>query len=858
MAPPGEMPRCLGDFELIRQIGRGGMGVVYEARQKSLNRRVALKVLDGGIGLSQRAVLRFRREAEAAAGLHHTNIVPVYAIGEESGQHFYAMERIDGLSLDRVLEQWRDAQGQCPPVVAGSDPGRESTEPPDPEVTAAYEPTANRAVAPAPSGSRSGSTGSGTGSDHFDRVARMLAEVAEALDYAHRNGIVHRDVKPSNLLLSPDGRLSLNDFGLARVLEEPGVTLTGEIVGTPRYMSPEQLAAGRVPLDHRTDIYSLGATLYEMITLRPPFDGARREQVLSQILHKDPPPPRRLNKRVPIDLETICVKAMEKDPDRRYQTAGQMAEDLRRFAGRREISARRTGPVGRMVRWARRRPGLATAIGAAAIAMAAAAALGLEAHRTRQRLLAERSQAALEKAILIALSGDFDETDRAIAQAEALGASTGEVRMLRGQVALYRGDHVLAARELEQAARLLPDRVAPQAMLATAYLWLGQNERSLRILEALGHQPARGPEDYLFLAQAQSYFDSKAALATLEMASGLRGLAPAVRLTRAEIRSNLALQTEDPADVARALEDLSAAKAAMLDGPSVHTQELLAHLAEARVLARLGRVDEERRALDQVRAAADSLGRFPESPLAATFRNWYLDFAGRHEEAIDGWIRGFGRWPSHGQFANSASIAHFRRGDPSKGEAVLDRFRALGGDSVVCESNRPILLLDRSGSVEAALAAARGVADRYRAEGGPFQLMNFLLLIGRRSQAIELARLGMLGDGGTATLSEFNSQNELFLAVLTGKISEDEYAHLARKLPGDELLIRSALFRIRLSEGDRVGALEHLRQAVKTRLVMYGVYDWTQAFVERMERDPTWPPWIPVAKPAPGGPAARD
>src|SRR4029077_1037695 len=175
-------------------------------------------------------------------------------------------------------------------------------------------------------------TSSGLSADHryFDTVAGMIADVADALDHAHKNNVLHRDIKPSNLLMAPDGRLSINDFGLARMLEQPGMTMTGEFVGTPAYMSPEQLTAGRTPLDHRTDIYSLGATLYELLTLQPPFRGDRRDQVLAQILHKEPIPPRKLNRKVPVDLETICLKCLEKDPDLRYPTAGQLADDLRR------------------------------------------------------------------------------------------------------------------------------------------------------------------------------------------------------------------------------------------------------------------------------------------------------------------------------------------------------------------------------------------------------------------------------------------------------------------------------------------------------------------------------------------------
>jgi serine/threonine protein kinase len=340
------------------------MGVVFEARQVSLNRAVALKVLSAGLSITPKAVQRFHREAEAAAKLHHTNIVPVYATGEQDGTHFYAMELIDGLSLDHAIKQMRAAQEisrakYAPHLQQGHTPSLFT----DADETGPYFEASTELSCK--SGSNSSSLGSGAG--YFDTVARMVADVAEALEYAHKQGVVHRDIKPSNLLLSPAGRLSVNDFGLARMLEQPGMTLTGEFVGTAAYMSPEQITAGRVPLDHRTDVYSLGATLYELLTLQRPFHGEHRDQVLAQILQKEPKAPRKVNPRVPIDLETICLKAMEKDPDRRYQTAGQMAEDLRRYVNRFAILARRTGPAERLWKWAKRRPELALAASGAVL-----------------------------------------------------------------------------------------------------------------------------------------------------------------------------------------------------------------------------------------------------------------------------------------------------------------------------------------------------------------------------------------------------------------------------------------------------------------------------------------------------------
>ena len=312
----------LGDFEVHRELGRGGMGVVYESRQVSLNRQVALKVLAGSIVLSSKAVVRFKREAESAARLHHTNIVPVYATGDEDGTHYYAMELIEGPSLDQVIALLRRERAGEPAVAvrkharAGRPDRIDRAD--DRAVLGRRDPrvrdrrygrprprrdrTAPRAVptppprpnarSPTSRRSRPSRAAAAAGTSTRSRDDRRGGD---ALDHAHQHGVIHRDIKPSNLLLSPQGRLSLNDFGLARMLEQPGMTMTGEFVGTPAYMSPEQITAGRTPLDHRTDIYSLGATLYELLTLQPPFAGERRDQVLAQIMHKEPGRPRKLN-----------------------------------------------------------------------------------------------------------------------------------------------------------------------------------------------------------------------------------------------------------------------------------------------------------------------------------------------------------------------------------------------------------------------------------------------------------------------------------------------------------------------------------------------------------------------------------
>jgi serine/threonine protein kinase/dienelactone hydrolase len=361
----------IGDFRVEKRLGAGGMGVVYQALQLSLNRRVALKVLPlGAAGVS--TVERFHREARAAAHLHHPNIVTIYAEGAESHICYFAMEMIDGENLDQIIKELRAAR---PPVPATGTTG--AREPQAPEPLSSQEKAGQ--ASPSSDVLRDCATPRG----YFDTVARLMSEVADALHYAHGEGIIHRDVKPSNLILSRDGRLVLLDFGIARICAEQAMTMSGSFIGTPRYMSPEQITGGAHGSDHRCDIYSLGVTLYELLTLEPLFDGQTQERILGQILNAEPRRPRQINRYIPIDLETICCKAIEKDPQRRYATAGEFAADLRRYLHGQVIRARRRGPADHLVKFVARHKAVCALACLLAVACAVAAGIGWRHYTTR-------------------------------------------------------------------------------------------------------------------------------------------------------------------------------------------------------------------------------------------------------------------------------------------------------------------------------------------------------------------------------------------------------------------------------------------------------------------------------------------
>jgi tetratricopeptide (TPR) repeat protein len=383
-APP-ELPASLGtlkyfgDYELLEEIARGGMGVVYRARQVNLDREVAVKLMLQGALASEADVERFRVEATAAASLRHPHIVAIHEIGEHEGQHYFSMDLVTGRNLDELTR-------------SGPLAGRQAAE--------------------------------------------LVAAVARAVDYAHRHGVLHRDIKPSNVIVDAEGQPHVTDFGLARRIADPGgLTLSGQILGTPGFMAPEQIAGDPQKIGVAADVYSLGAVLYQTLTGRPPFMGTNLIEVLRQVAESEPAAPTLLNPAVPRDLETIAQKCLSKEGSRRYASAAEVADDLERFLRHEPIRAKPVGAWGRLVRWARRNPSRATLTGTVAALLilvavgASVSAARLERARRAemaQRLEAETRLRQGERLIQFML-GDLAERLKPVGRLDILDSTIAEV-----------------------------------------------------------------------------------------------------------------------------------------------------------------------------------------------------------------------------------------------------------------------------------------------------------------------------------------------------------------------------------------------------------------------------------------------
>ena len=728
----GGTPRRLGEYEVLREIGRGGMGVVYEAYQTSMARNVALKVLSPAITSTKRAVKRFQREARAAGRLQHTNIVPVHTIGEEQGLWFYSMELIRGRALHHVIDDIRKL---------GERPGEQHL--------ALVSTTKSLSVK---KGSEEGTSGTAVEDIYFVRIAQMFAGVADALETAHEQGVIHRDVKPSNLILDTDGILKVTDFGLARV-EGEGLSLTGSgaIVGTPAYMSPEQAGASRAPIDHRTDIYSLGATLYEVLTLRPPFTGETPQQICSQVVDKDPVLPRRVNGRIPKDLETIVSKAMEKEPGKRYSTGREMAEDLGFFAVGAPVRARPTGPVGRAWRKVKRHKARAALVSAVVLLASAAGVLGLSASREsalrrdlQYGLLCSRADSLLTQTGRL----DSDHDVHAPSREEALGIFGNAIALAPDRPEAYFGRSLAKGRgdeaKLEDidaaAARGLPERTA---LLARALILRGMKrwDEAAEARRRAEQLPGGRPED--------AYFEGLLHVRRGDRQEGIRLLTKAIdryaeeSYTRFHSLHARAFAREAEGDLGGALEDLAAFRA--VAGESLATAMHIASL-----WYRLG---EENRAqaafheaLDKARSAAteNAWGELCRACSGKVPHIWHDNVT---EEAVR-------LYPESPHILWNRALALDRAGETSEAIALMERRLQLEPDSHGGHERYALELMDQDRHEDALIAFRRALELNPLCGHAHARMADTLARLGRREEALEHLEQANRLEGGSRHVQE--------------------------------------------------------------------------------------------------------
>jgi RNA polymerase sigma factor (sigma-70 family) len=790
---PG-LPSRLGDYEVIEPVGSGGMGVVYKVRDVALNRVLALKIIRHVGPASDSALDRFFREARVCGRLRHPSIVPIYSVGEVDGMPYVVRPFIEGEDLSAFLKK------------AGRLPARDA--------------------------------------------AGIVAVVADVLDFAHRHGVIHRDIKPSNVLIDPDRRPVLTDFGLARCFADEGeasLTREGTLIGTPAYMSPEQADGRLAALGPASDIYSLGATLHALLTGRPPFQGPPLE-IVRQLREDEPVPPRRLVPTIPPDMEAICLKALSKHPADRYTTAREMAEDLRRFLDDRPILARMPSAPERLARWVWRRPAWSAVILAASLAVVLLLAVFVgwfKENLANRRRVAD----AVDTALTAAMGGDLETAEQAISEAEYAGASTGQARMLRGQIALNRGHSQEAMRHLKQAVRLLPKSVATRGMLATAYAYDGDWERYDQMIREMADLNPSTPEDFLFKGYAEANLEPERGLRTMKQAfedSPVMGIA---RLLHADVRALVAQDTNDPKVADGAVQDASYAKELLRNNPAALWVSLQAHLAKAGVHEHRGEPNQRRAELELAGKDADALKPFTAFPEAVVYRWLYLREVAREEEVLEE-LRLASERTDHVYVTFCYALTLYRRGGPGdleKALRVLEKKRDTYNDRLV-----PFVLAEhdyqnKDNWPAPAQKAAADFAGRVQDGAAAMDAQAAVLcLLGNKEEAVNTSKALLRQPEKFYTL-----RRQSILRCLrynAGDLPADQLVREAGSSRWDQCLAHYYVAMTKLAGGDRRGAQEHFDKVIKTRAFLWGPYDMSWVFQARLAKDPTWPRWISKAQ----------
>ncbi|MFH0946540.1 MAG: protein kinase [Planctomycetota bacterium] len=803
-----ETGQRLGEYRILREVGRGGMGVVYEAVQEKLDRRVALKVLATDSLLSRTAEERFSREANTAAHLHHHNIVPVYAVGEDQGIHYYAMQYIDGHSLEGHLQE-RRKQG------AISEKG------------------------------------------DFLRVAGWGHQVAEALAHAHDSQVIHRDIKPSNLLLDAQDDVWITDFGLARAAVHPTITISGDVIGTARYMSPEQARGGGSRLDERTDIYSLGTTLYELIAMRPAFDGETRDSILRQIAAGETPSLKERAPQVPRDLQTIVEKCMEQEPDARYLSARELAEDLRRFLAGESILARRTPLIVRCGRFvSKHRPHTLAAL-LLLVMLAAFIYRTVQERKTRANQLVEDAFTEL----LFERKGSLARTR--LEAAGALGADSARYRLCRGLIPLLDGRNNEAIAYLEEALRQAPSDQAACYALALAHSLNTDFVRAQLIMDQTTGKEPESALAWLLRGEVLGRVQGSAAIDALSRAIQLRPDFTLALENRGLHRGNQLLNQGDRSQLQAMLDDTNALVILRPEDPSSYLHRARGWLSAA-IYA--GTQDDlpgqEALWLENCRQDLERAGALEktENLGLAILEGTYWRYSGKLDLSEERFAAALaiGRKGPAGQDAYllfELAITQHARGEIQKALETSG-----GAEDSLLEYYPMVLLrsvlLAESGRLEEAreccgshLGALAGNATAL------FMAVAGLELLGDRPAAAGAIE-EFVARRGERIVSEHANPDviDLPLRYLANEIEASALLSSAADSPGNRCEFAFYIALRELGRGQREAGIAALKTCLKTGVFHFGEYRFAQAFLRRVESQPDWPSWAAAktADPADG------
>jgi tetratricopeptide (TPR) repeat protein len=810
-APP-DLP---DDYEVLTpSIGErdgwpkvGGMGEVWRVRDLQFQRTLAVKVLRAALSADPRQVCRFLAEARITGQLAHPSIVPVQALGLlPDGRPYYTMKLVEGQTLGERLREAR------------------------PEL-------ASRRM----------------------ELLQVFARICQAMAFAHSKGVIHRDLKTANVMVGKHGEVQLMDFGVAKVFAHSGIrgeeeaqtsvtpdetddqTQPGSVMGTWEYMPPEQANGRTAEIGRRCDVFGLGAILCAILTGRPPYVGDTKDDVKRQAIAADLAGAYARLKGCGAEAKLIALtrECLSPDPCKRPEDASVVEKRLADYLTSVEKRLRDEQEARRRLLWG--------AAGAALllVVLSVAAFFAWRDHEAREKHVAD----TIDRALMTAMGGDLEGAEPVIAQAEQEGASPGQVHMLRGQIALHRGQSSEARRHLEEAVRLLPQSVAARGMLAAAHADDGHWERYDQMMREMQRLPPLTPEDFLYKGYAESNLDPERGLQTIKEAFDRRPMMGTALLVRAEVRALVAQDKDRLAEAEGALRDAGYARELLRDNPASLWVSLNAHLVKAGVHKHRRETEKRRAELELAGKDADDLQRFAEFPEAVVSRWLYYREMDREEEVL-GELRRASEQTDHVYATFCCALTLYRRGQPGDLEEALRVLQKRPG--TYNDRLLPFVLAEHDYQPDKHdwQARARQTLEDFTARcqdgAAVMDAQAVLCLLGEKAEAVKASQKLQKEPARFYTLRREPIWR--CLRYNAGDLSADDLLQGAQGSRWNECLAHHYVAMTKLADGDRIGAKEHFDQVVETRATLWGTYDMSWVFRDRLAKDHTWPPWIPEGR----------